>query len=382
MRILMLVQDPKIKGPLPKHTPLLVEALRSLECEVITSPWGRHSDYESLVTKMVGRARDIIRARKTLREKPFDVLVVKTAHDWRTLLRDLPLLLVTRRLCPVIVLQFHGSFSDQLVAPGFSLFKIASTWLIRLSDAALLLSLEERNQWQQFYPDGNFFVVANPYLPNADLQLRTSTLSWALPHNKPILVFVGTLKRAKGILDLLRAMPIILERNECHLLVAGDGSLARQVQELIARLELTDHVTLTGYLREEQLAEAYQIAHTLILPTYWAEGFPTVITEAMDAGLPIITTRIRGAADYLKHGINGLFIPPRDPTAIANAVELLLSDPPLCAKMAQINQEKVKDFTPEIVGRQYLNVIEEIFRSRKINTSAQDSHESASVRAT
>jgi glycosyltransferase involved in cell wall biosynthesis len=360
MRILMVSPGPNIMGPLPKHTPLLVAALRELGCDLITGTWGRHSDRESLADKFVGRAQDVICIRRTLRENAVDVLVVKTAHDWRTLLRDVSLLLGTRRLCPTIVLQFHGSFSDRLVSPGHVLFKAASAWLIRSVDAALLLSSEELSQWREFYPAGKFHLVANPYLAIDDSRHGTSTLRWALPQDRPVLLFAGKLMRAKGIFDLLSAMPLILERTACHLFVAGDGPQAGQVQEYVAELGLTDHVTLAGYLQGRQLAAAYATARILVLPTYWAEGFPTVITEAMDAGLPIVTTRIRGAADHLEEGVNALFVPPRDPAAIANAVERLLSDPALCALMAHANQEKVKDFAPEKVAREYLSILEEI----------------------
>lgn len=362
MRILMLSPGPGIRGPLPKHTPVLVAALRELGCDVATMSWGRRSDREGAVTKIGGRVQDIIHIRRRLRENPVDVLVVKTAHDWRTLGRDVPLLVATRRLSRTIVLQFHGSFSDRLVSPGRRLFKAASAQLMRLTDAALLLSSEELSQWRQFFPAGRFYLVANPYVPTRTSRPDPVTWQRALPDDRPILLYVGKLIDTKGIFDLLRAMPLILEWIPCHLLVAGDGPQAREVHEQVARLGLADHVTLVGYLRGGQLEAAYRMARALVLPTYWAEGFPTVITEAMDWGLPIVTTRIRGAADYLEEGVNALFVPPRDPGAIADAAERLLSDPSLCAKMAHANQEKVQEFAPEKVARQYLKALEETVR--------------------
>lgn len=357
MRILMLVSHPNIRGPIPKHSPLLVEALRALGCEVITAPWGRHSGQEALLERIVGRAQDIARIRRTLTCERFDVMVVKTSHDWAALSRDIPLLLVTRRLCPRIVIQFHGGFSDRLVVPGYGLFKAASAWLLRLSDAALVLSSQEQRQWQQFYPTGRFYTVANPFQP-ADV--TPGELLWALPKEEPVLLFVGRLIEAKGIFDLLNAMPRVLERTACHLVVAGDGADAQRVRECVERLGLSDHVTLTGYLLGGQLAMVYQVGDIFVLPTYYAEGFPTVIAEAMSAGLPIVTTRIRGAADHLREGVNALFVPLRDPEALARALARLLSDPSLREKMAQANQEKVKDFAPEIVTRHYLDVLEEV----------------------
>lgn len=357
MRILVLGPYPGIRGPLPKIVPTIISGLRSLGADVVTERWARHTDNEPLGDKIIGRLRDIVRIRRTLNQG-FDLMLVETAHDWRTLARDIPLLLVSRRAGPRIVLHFHGSFSDRLVSPGYWLFKTASAWLLRLSDAAMLLSSEEQSEWEQFYPAGEFHLVANPYLPIDGLSHSGTELKWDLPDDRPVLLFVGKLVQAKGIFDLLNAMPVILGRISCHLLVAGAGANAEQVKENLAELGLTDNVTLTGYIQGMDLVEAYSTASIFVLPTYWAEGFPTVIAEAMDAGLPIVTTRIRGAADHLEDGVNALFVQPRDPMALANTVLQLLSGPSLCARMSHANKEKVKEFAPEKVAREYLSIFE------------------------
>jgi glycosyltransferase involved in cell wall biosynthesis len=258
------------------------------------------------------------------------------------------------------VLQFHGSQSDSLVDPGSRLFKLASKWLIQMSDAALVLSSEEQRQWQQFYPAGKFYVVSNPFHATSVRPSVAGKPAWGSPDGTPLLLFVGRLVEAKGIFDLLQAMPSVLARKACHLLVAGDGPQAALVRERVNALGLTDRVTLLGYLEGERLAEAYRAADIFVLPTYWNEGFPTVIAEAMNAGLPIVTTRIRGAADHLQEGVNALFVRPRDPGTLVEAINSLLADPAVRTRMGQANREKVKDFAPEVVGRRYLEVLEQI----------------------
>jgi len=359
MRILMLVTHPNIKGPIPKITPHLVSALRSLGCTVVVEPWGRHHDAESLSSKVLGRAQDIARIRRTLSRVTFDVMVVHTAHDWLTLLRDVPLLLVTRRCCPLVVLQLHGSQPDVLLGRGHLAFRILSAWLVRMSDAVMLLSSEERLEWQQFYPAGKFLVVNNPFVPASFDTTATLTRPWNVPSGVPVLLFVGRLISEKGIFDLLEAVAWLKGRVPCHLLVVGSGAEAKQVTEQVLRLGLHDWVTLTGYLDRDRLIEAYQASDVFVLPS-WNEGFPTVIAEAMSVGLPIVTTRIGGAADHLREGIHACFVPRRDPGTLSETLIRLLADPILRAKMAQANREKVKEFAPETVGRHYLGALEEI----------------------
>jgi glycosyltransferase involved in cell wall biosynthesis len=364
MRILMLVLYPNNRSPLVKHTPLLIDALRSLGCDVVTEPWGRHRDHESLIEKVTGRIRDIIRIRRTVLHQHFDIMIIKTSHDWATLSRDIPLLYAIRRLCPHVVLQLHGSSPNRLVKSGSRLFKIASKLLLRGCDSVFVLSIEEQRDWRLFYPTGKFYVTKNPYISTESQILVVDRPIWATPNGKPVLLFVGRLIKEKGIFDLVKAMPLILEKTSCHLLVVGEGEEAPHVRELIKTLGLERNVILTGYLGSAHLLMAYKNANIFVLPTYWFEGFPTVILEALGAGLPIITTYIRGAADYLKEGVNSLFIPSQAPRALADAVIKLLSDPVLCKKLSQANREKVKEFAPEVVGKQFLNLIERVVNVR------------------
>lgn len=368
LRILMLVPNPNIHGPLPKHTPLLVEALRQLGCSVRTEFWGRQREGETLAEKSIGRVRSIANVYRALRSETFDVMVVKTAHDWATLARDIPLVVACRRLSPRIVIQFAGSRSDRLVVPGSGFFKSATRLLVELSDAAMVLSSQEQQQWQRFAPAKPFYVVQNPFLP-LEVPGVSDRHIGVVRRNEPVLLFVGRLIAAKGIFELLTAMPTILSQVQCHLLVAGDGDEAYQVRQCIQRLGLEGNVTMTGYITGGSLATIYDAASILVLPTFFDEGFPTVISEAMSAGLPIVTTRIRGAADHLEEGINALFVQPHDPDGLAESLIHLLNDAPLRQRMAQANREKVKEFAPERVAPLYLKVLTDVVQPTPKATS-------------
>jgi glycosyltransferase involved in cell wall biosynthesis len=353
----MLSSSSNVRGPIPGLTSILAEALRSLGCVVVYEPWGRHNDYESLYQKIMGRGGDIVHLRSRLIRERFDVAVVHTSLDWRTLSRDLALLLAIRRRCHRIVLQFHGGQSDLLVRPGHVIFKLASYLLAHLFDGAMLLSSQEQRDWQEFYPAGKFFQVNNPFVSTK--AAPPGPCPWSLPPGVPVLLFVGRLIREKGIFELLEAVNYIKQQMPVHLLLVGDGPAVQKAKDLIKELNLTNEVTLTGYLRWERLSRAYQLADLFVLPSYF-EGFPTVISEAMNTGLPIITTRLRGMADHLEEGVNAVFVPPRAPVSLANAVIRLLADSEKCTAMSRANQEKVKDFAPERVGGQYLEVLRQI----------------------
>lgn len=358
----MLAPHPGVRGAMPRHTPVLVEALRGQGCELALEPWGRRRDDESLWDKLVGGFVDIPRIRRLLREQRFDLMVVKTSHEWRSLIRNIPLLAATRRLVPTLVVQFHGGRSDLLLAPGQRAFKAASAAVFRLTDGVLVLSSEEAREYLQFWPRGCFRVVANPFVPPTGQDVGDLT-NGSRPA-PPSLLFVGRVIKEKGIFELLEALAGILDRRDCRLLVAGDGPDAKQFSERVSQLALDQKVMLHGFLEGERLRDVYRSADVFVLPSY-REGFPTAITEALSVGLPIVTTKTRGMADHLSDGENALLVAPRDPNGLAAALERILSDDELRTRMSAANRVKFEEFAPESVAADYLATLEEIVARRR-----------------
>jgi len=360
----MLVPHPGIRGPLPKLVPVLADALRRLGCVVETEVWSRHSDDESLLDKVVGRAGDLVHIRKHLARRAFDVLFISTAHNWPGLARDLPLVLLTRDLCPRRVVQFHGSSSERLLVAGGRLFKCFSRLLVSSCDAVLVLSEQERAEWKAFYPSGRFEVVANPFVPQSgDASGGDEGPPGEVRPQQPAgtrLLFVGRLMPEKGVFDVLEALALPSAASACHLRIAGSGPAAEAVRRRVSQLDLGARVTLCGYLGPAGLARAYAEADIFVLPTYYAEGFPTVILEAMYAGLPIVTTPVRGAADRLKDGENALFVPAHRPDLLATALQRLAGDHDLRARMGRENRRKVEEFAPDRVSPRYLEILRSV----------------------
>ena len=355
----MLTCHPGIRGPFPKILPLLARTLRELGCAVVEEPWGRHSDEESRLRKMLDRPGDILRVRRRLKSEPFDVLFIHTTTEWANYSRDLPLLALCRGLVKHVVVQFHGSLPALALGEGQAGFKWASRRLFNSVDGVFVLSTEEQRAWAQFHPSGNFPVISNPFRPLAPVALDRVPTPWKVKAGEPVALFVGRLIPEKGIYDLLEAMVSVRTQTPVHLVLAGGGPEEENFRARAHSLGLESHVTLAGYLDARALVAAYQAADLFVLPS-WSEGFPTVLTEAMHAGLPVVTTRIRGAVDHLQDGVHACFVPPQNPKALAEAMVKVLQDGAWRARMQQANREKVKDFAPASVGEKYLAALQAI----------------------
>ena len=339
----------------------MIRGLRSYTCIVHTAYWGRHTEKkETVLKKIFDRIADILLIRKKLRNNGFDIVVINTSHDWKTLIRDIALLTISCQFCQTILLQFHGSSPEKLHGKGNAIFKLFSKWMMLLCDGAMVLSSEEQFQWQQFCPQKKFFLVSNPFVTEIIEKKQFCEPLWNIRSEAKVLLFVGRLIREKGVFDVLEALHLIKSSLQVHLLVVGDGKDVKVIKRHIAGHRLEKYVTLTGYIEGVYLQSAYRRADIFVLPTYWAEGFPTVIAEAMNAGLPIITTGIRGVLDHLEEGTHALYVPPRNPPALADMIKKVLSDHALKDKMIRANQQKIKDFSPALVAKDYLSKLEKI----------------------
>jgi glycosyltransferase involved in cell wall biosynthesis len=358
MNLLMLVPYSGVRGPTGQIAQLLATALRHADCNVSVEHWGRHRDREGLVAKLVGRTTDALRIRRVVSAKRPQYVLVQTSHDPAAVLRDTALAIALRGRKARVVLHFHGSRTDELVVPGNLLLKLGTALLLRLTHGVLVLSSQELNALRSFYPQGNFCMVRNPFesTRGADAPIVARTTKTRKPAS---LLFVARLLPAKGIFETIEALALLHERRAARLLVAGSGPAEERVLARISELNLSECVTLAGHIEHDRLLAAYADADIFVLPTYHPEGFPTAISEAMDAGLPIVTTKNRGAKDHLEEGTNALFVPPHDPGSLARALEQLLSDHSLRQRMSVANQKKILEFAPLRVVGDYLGAFEE-----------------------
>ena len=145
------------------------------------------------------------------------------------------------------------------------------------------------------------------------------------------ILFAGRLTESKGVLDLVKAVSI--GRNEfsldIELLIAGGGTADEEVcvQKLARECGISECVSLLGHVTEiEKMKHCYYVADTFVFPSYYREGFPRVLYEAMMYALPIITTDMPGTQDFLVDSKNCLICESRNPRDIARCIKRLSCD--------------------------------------------------------
>ncbi|MGF1461132.1 MAG: glycosyltransferase family 4 protein [Leptolyngbyaceae cyanobacterium] len=167
------------------------------------------------------------------------------------------------------------------------------------------------------------------------------------PEDGPIIGTIGRLTREKGFAYLVEAITQLMPRfPNLRLLIVG-GELKTDPEpfqaELIQRaidLGVRDRITFTGF--RDDIPELLGLMDIFTLPTYFGEGLPRSILEAMAMGLPVVTTDIRGCREAVKPGLNGLIVPPRDSKQLANALATLLADPALRQQLGAASRARVE----------------------------------------
>ncbi|GLO12201.1 colanic acid biosynthesis glycosyltransferase WcaL [Pseudomonas putida] len=143
----------------------------------------------------------------------------------------------------------------------------------------------------------------------------------------PRLVCVGRLCEQKGQLLLLEAARRLAAQSiRFELVLAGDGEMRGQIEKLIARHGLQQHIRITGWISSTQVREEILAARALVLPSF-AEGLPVVIMEAMALRRPVLTTYVAGIPELVRPGENGWLFPAGAVEELADAMAECLSQP-------------------------------------------------------
>jgi glycosyltransferase involved in cell wall biosynthesis len=150
---------------------------------------------------------------------------------------------------------------------------------------------------------------------------------------RPVALFVGVLERYKAVDVLAEAWRIVVaEHPGARLQIVGAGRLETIVQSLLADSALG--VSWTERLDTEGVARALDASTLLVLPSR-REGMGRVIVEAFCRGRAVVGTRSGGIPDLVEDGVNGVLVPPDDPTSLANALGRVLGDRALAGRLGE-----------------------------------------------
>ncbi len=136
---------------------------------------------------------------------------------------------------------------------------------------------------------------------------------------------VGRFEEAKDYPNMLRTFSMIVsKKSDVVLLLVGQGSLMEEVKKLASELKLEDKVRFLGVRRD--VPDLMNAADAYVMSSAW-EGMPMVLLEAGACGLPVVATDVGGNSEVVLNGKTGFIVPPRNPEALAQAMEKTMALP-------------------------------------------------------
>ena len=181
-----------------------------------------------------------------------------------------------------------------------------------------------------------------------------------LPEGPPTMLLIARLMRDKGIYDFIEAAKLVKERYpDARFQILGkpeeDNPTGLGQQEI-------DEWSQTGiveFLPETTDVRPHLAASTIfVLPSYYREGLPRTILEALSTGRPVVTTDMPGCRDAIMEGENGKLVPPKSPGELATAIMELLADRKKLEAMSRCARETAeKTYDVNIVNAQLLDLM-------------------------
>jgi len=172
-------------------------------------------------------------------------------------------------------------------------------------------------------------------------------------------LFVGIIKHRKNVFNIVKAFHLFSKENNSHSLVIGGngtGVYYESIRKYIRDNNLQKKIFFAGHLDDGELSYSYRRAEALVFPTL-IEGFGYPTLEAMDCGIPVITSNQSSLAEIGGNG-SAILVDPYNPVDIAHAMERIAQEPNLCQALKERGVSRAKQFSWHKTAESVLVLIE------------------------
>lgn len=341
IKVLLFSPDTSWGGGVVEFNELLTRKLDS-RFDVQRFAIGRRPGLFGRFFRMLMPIFDALRLARCLVRCRHDVYHLNPSMVPRALARDGLFMMVLRMFRRQNVLVFFRGWDPQYFA------RIASSAIRR----NLFVSLYSRAKRLLVLSSSFARDLSSIGVDPAKVQVLTTMFDGSIlrtvvrrrPDRAVWILFLARFEASKGIFELLDAFKRVRDANEdISLILAGDGVEATSARAWCNHNGMQDQVRFTGYISGTAKAQLLIDSDIFVLPTFHNEGCPNALLEAMGAGLPVVATPVGGIPEVVADGVNGILVQPRDPAALAGALQRLIHDPALRAEMGQRNRKKAWD---------------------------------------
>lgn len=164
-------------------------------------------------------------------------------------------------------------------------------------------------------------------------------------NGKVQILFMSRFLKEKGVFVSAEVgrLLAVSGRRDFKMVLAGDGEESERLRHYILENGLSGHISTPGFISGRMKKNHLAESDIFLFPTFYNEGCPVVVLEAMGAGLAIVSTPVGAIADIVKPNENGFLISSRDPRDFCEAVDRLIEDRELLRKIQRVNQKMAQE---------------------------------------
>ncbi|NLU57283.1 MAG: glycosyltransferase family 4 protein [Methanosarcina thermophila] len=159
-----------------------------------------------------------------------------------------------------------------------------------------------------------------------------------LPRDKNIVLFVGALRKIKGVDYLIEAAHSFVDKDTYLFMVGRDDGLKKNLEKRAHELKIANYIKFTGPVNHEDIPLWISASDILVLPSL-SEGRPNVILEALACEVPVVATDVGGIPELMVDGETGYLVPPKSPDELSRKINKLLDDKNLREKMGKFGRK-------------------------------------------
>ncbi|NOU13659.1 MAG: glycosyltransferase family 4 protein [Methylococcaceae bacterium] len=284
---------------------------------------------------------DQLRFWQTITRFKPDIIHLNPSLDLKSFLRDGVFIFLAKQRSKPVVVFFRGwQLPFETVVSGHLNWFFKSTY--KKADAFIVLANAFSDRLSKWGIDVPIYLantaVANELLEGFSIDRKLSEI----PTTDIIrLLYLARLEKKKGVLELLEAVRILLEKGiDISLTIAGDGPVMSEVRNQVENSELLGkRVSIVGYVRGQAKIEILRTHQVYCFPTQYGEGMPNSVLEAMAFGMAIVTCPVGGIADFFENERMGVLLETTDPQKISDSIATLIDNRGRLINIARYNFE-------------------------------------------
>lgn len=237
--------------------------------------------------------------------------------------------------------------NDPAKVPGNPVIRIARDILYGFADQVVVQTEANKSYFKKLTKKTE--VIYNP------VDLKEYTGAALKVSKEKIIVTAGRLMPQKNQKMLIDAYAAVIKKYpEYQLVIYGEGSYRADLENYVKMLKLKEKILFPGSVTD--LYDKIKTADLFILSSDY-EGMPNALIEAMCLGLPVISTKVSGATDLIKHGENGLLVEVGNVKELEDAIETMLSEEERRLQMAKKAVKLADELLPDEILKQWQKII-------------------------